>query len=234
MLVAVISDLHLGSGDSADRFGHDDAFFERFLRRLESEFDRIVLLGDIWETLTSRHIYDPRDALKRAREAHPNLAQRFTGKRYHYVHGNHDWVSAEVDSAPTELILDDAGQRLLLTHGHPHDWLIRRARWLSECGVWLGGWAKRLGLNSIYRVGYGLDHFLSQPALDSSVDSFQQWALKLAQRRDADIVVTGHTHVPCRCEHAGRVYLNSGRCCDGELSYLALDTKNQRYSVVAS
>ena len=54
MNIAVISDLHLGSDDATDSFGHDDAEFLRFLGFLEGNFERIVLLGDIWETLTSR------------------------------------------------------------------------------------------------------------------------------------------------------------------------------------
>lgn len=232
MQIAVISDLHLGSGDRADSFGHEDATFERFLNRLESDFEKIVLLGDIWETLTSKHLYSPREGLKRAREAHPRLAQRFQGDRYLYVQGNHDRIAGEVESAPTELIIDDHSQRILLTHGHPHDWLIRRARWLSECAVWLGGWAKRLGLGGLYRVGYGLDVWLSRPR-GVGLDSFQRWALTLASHRSADVVITGHTHVALRNEHNGRVYLNSGSCCAGALSYLALDTRSQRYEVVA-
>lgn len=231
MQIAVISDLHLGSGDRADSFGHDDSTFERFLQRLESDFDKIVLLGDIWETLTSKQPYSPREGLQRAREAHPRLARRFERSRYLYVQGNHDRIAGEVESAPTELIIEADSQRILLTHGHPHDWLIRRARWLSECAVWLGGWAKRLGLGGLYRVGYGLDLWLSRPE-NIGVDSFQRWALALASRRDADVVITGHTHVAHRNEHGGRIYLNSGSCCAGKSSYLAVDTRSQRYEVV--
>lgn len=97
--------------------------------------------------------------------------------------------------------------------------------------MWLGGWAKRLGLGGLYRVGYRLDLWLSRPG-NIGLDSFQRWALALASRRDADVVITGHTHVAHRNEHAGRVYLNSGSCCAGEFSYLALDTRSQRYEVV--
>lgn len=54
MEIAIISDLHIGSGDQTDRFGHDDYEFLRFLDFLESNFSRIVLLGDVFETLTGR------------------------------------------------------------------------------------------------------------------------------------------------------------------------------------
>ena len=56
MEIAVISDLHLGTGGAADGFGHDDAEFLRFLSFLERNFERVILLGDIWETLQSRRL----------------------------------------------------------------------------------------------------------------------------------------------------------------------------------
>ena len=38
----------------------------------------------------------------------------------------------------------------------------------------------------------------------------------------ADVVVTGHTHVPIRAEHPGALFLNSGSCADGRFSFLSL------------
>jgi UDP-2,3-diacylglucosamine pyrophosphatase LpxH len=52
--IAVISDLHLGNEDGVDSFGHLDSEFLRFLAFLENNFERVVLLGDVWETLTAR------------------------------------------------------------------------------------------------------------------------------------------------------------------------------------
>ena len=69
MKIAVISDLHLGRGDAADLFGHDDAEFLRFLDFLEGNFERIVLLGDIFETLTCPRPLAQRRELVAAREA---------------------------------------------------------------------------------------------------------------------------------------------------------------------
>lgn len=234
MQIAVISDLHLGPGDSSDCFGHEDAAFDRFLRRLESDFDHIVLLGDIWETLTSERPYSPVEGLRRAKEAHPRLAQRFEKEKYIYVHGNHDLIARKVASAPAEVLMDCGDQRLLFTHGHHHDWLIRRARWVSECGVWLGGWAQRLRMAALYRVGYSIEAWFSRPGIGPSLDSFQRWALGLANERGADVVVTGHTHVSQRQEHGGVIYLNSGSCSQGAFSYLAMDTRDQRYVALAA
>jgi predicted phosphodiesterase len=231
MQIAVISDLHLGPGDPSDSFGHDDATFGRFLDRLESNFERIILLGDIWETLTSTRLYDLREGLRRAKEAHPSLASRFEKNQYEYVHGNHDWISREVDASPSEMLIDADGLRLVFTHGHHHDFLVRRARWVSECSVWLGGWARRLGLGALYRVGYDIDAWLSKPKLGPTLDSFQRWAFGLARLRAADVVVTGHTHVPHLERSQGRVFLNSGTCSEGHLTYLSIDTRQQTFAI---
>jgi UDP-2,3-diacylglucosamine pyrophosphatase LpxH len=123
--IAVISDLHLGSDDPTDSFGHDDGEFLRFSSFLESNFERIVLRGDIWETVTSRcpwlahralidgALID--GALIDGRRRHPEIAQRFQRPSYTYIHGNHDLIAADVDGAPEHWSLDVDGKRLPLS-----------------------------------------------------------------------------------------------------------------------
>ena len=232
MNIAVISDLHLGSGDIADSFGHSEEDFMRFLSTLENDFERIVLLGDVWETLTSHRPYAASEGLRRAREAHPELAFRFERSKYLYVHGKHDLIAA-AEGVPSEVVLSADGVRLLFTHGHHHDWMIRRARWFSEGMVWLGAWVRRCGLSALYRLGYLLDKSMSGPPEQSLKDTFQAWAFSLAKLRQADVVVTGHTHVAMRSELDSRLFLNSGCCAEGKTSYLGIDTKAGRYDVLA-
>lgn len=231
MNIAVISDLHLGPGDRSDGFGHSDSDFLRFLSRLEADFERIVLLGDIWETLTSRWPHDPVQGLRVARDAHPLLASQFERSQYVYLHGNHDLVAGAALGVPEQLIIDADGVRLFFTHGHHHDWLIREARWLSEWTVWLGGWVQRFGLSALYRVGCWLDLALCRPNAQPLSDSFQRWAFAMAGKQDADVVITGHTHHAARSEHGSRLFLNSGSCNEGRFSYLAIDTKAGIYDV---
>lgn len=232
MNIAVISDLHLGPGDASDSFGHEDFDFLQFLSRLEADFERIVLLGDIWETLTSLWPYDPAEGLRRARLAHREMAFRFERPKYQYIHGNHDIIAGSVETAPEQILIETDGVRLLFTHGHRHDWLIRRARWLSEWCVWLGAWIRRVGLSALYQVGNLLDLAMSRPSAHPLRDSFQRWAIDLAQHQNADVVVTGHTHHAMRCEHSSRLFLNSGSCTEGRFSYLAIDTKAGIYDVL--
>jgi len=230
MKLAVISDLHLGAGDRADGFGHDDSEFVRFLTFLERNFERIVLLGDVWETLQSRQFGAPRQELELARAAHPEIAARFERPQYCYVHGNHDIVAGLL-GVPDELIVQADGVRLLFTHGHQNDDLIRRRRWLSDLGVWLGGWIRRVGLGAFYRLCARIDEARGGLSLEGSRLAFQRWAVGEAVRRKFDVVITGHTHWAARSEHGSRLFLNSGSCSDGKLSFLSLDTRRGDYAV---
>jgi predicted phosphodiesterase len=229
MQVAVISDLHLGPGGPTDLFGHDDTDFLRFLRFLENNFERVVLLGDIWETLTGTSYGRPGVELVRAQRQHREIARRFSGPKYDYVHGNHDIVAA-TQGAPEELTLEADGVRLLFTHGHQNDPIVRSARWLSEMGVWLGGWIRRLGSTPLYQLGRRLDSMRSGNAHEAG-RQFQSWAVSVAKLRNADVVVTGHTHVAARAEHGDRLFLNCGSCAEGHVSFSSLDTRTGRYSV---
>ncbi len=234
MQIAVISDLHLGAGGAADGFGHDDGDFLRFLRFLERNFERVVLLGDIWETLTGLLPGTPGEELRLARERHREIARRFQRPEYLYIHGNHDLVAGAVDGAPDEYLLQADGVRLLFTHGHQNDPLIERRRWLSELGIWLGGWIRRLGLNAMYRLFAELDEKRGGLSLDGSRCAFQRWAMGVAREREVDVIVTGHTHLAAQTDHGGRLFLNSGSCSEGKLSFLALDTRRACYGVHSS
>ena len=231
MKLAVISDLHLGPGDATDAFGHRDESFLKFLDFLEHNFERVVLLGDIWETLTHPLPFHPRRGLAQARNAHLAIAQRFERPAYTWVHGNHDIVAGALGLAPPELSLNVQGTRLLFTHGHLHDVIVRRARWVSEMGVWMGGWLRRLGMGGVYRAFNRLDHLRNGPMHDASRCTFQRWATHLARARGADVVVTGHTHQATRAEHGNTLFLNSGSCSRGAFSYLGLDTQTDAYGV---
>jgi len=227
MRLAVISDLHLGRGDAADRFGHDDGEFVRFLRALEADHERIVLLGDVYETLTSEHPSRQIEELARVREAHPEVVARLGLPRYTYVVGNHDAVAARVLGAVPELALQDGGARLLFSHGHLHDWLIREARQVAETLVWLGGWLQRLGLKGFFHLFDALDPVLrgSDPRHPERC-SFQRWAVAQALRRRVDVIVTGHTHEGRRSPVGSTLYLNSGTCSEGRFEFLSLDTRS--------
>jgi UDP-2,3-diacylglucosamine pyrophosphatase LpxH len=233
MQLAVISDLHLGPGGPADGFGHDDAEFLGFLTFLERNFERIVLLGDIWETLTGKLPGNPGTELRAAQLAHREIAERFRRTQYLHVHGNHDLIAGALDGIPEEITLDADGVRLLFTHGHQGDAFVANGQTASEYGVWLGGWVRRMGLFSVYRIANDLDAKRGGISADSTRCAFQKAWIERAAHRDVDVMVTGHTHLAARAEHGARLYLNSGSCSEGQLSYLAMDTRRGDYTVHA-
>lgn len=231
MSIAVISDLHLGARDTTDSFGHDDGEFLRFLNFLEGNFERIVLLGDIWETLTSGAPRAHAEELRLARLRHPEIAARFRRKKYEYVHGNHDWIAQDLDGAKSEARWTYQGVRLLFAHGHQSDQLVSHGRCLAETGVWIGGWLRRAGMHGAYDFFDRLDrirgayHCLEEPT------RVESWAVATARRQQADVVVTGHTHIRQKSEHGNHLFLNSGSCAEGAISFLSIEPKSGRYTV---
>lgn len=238
MKLAVISDLHLGNGTRSDQFGHDEAMFLRFLDHLEDNFERVVLLGDIYETLTTRGSAQV-DELARCKQAHARIAERFERPMYRYLHGNHDLVAGHVDNAPDALHLKVDNQRIVFMHGHQFDWVVNRARVVSEWCAWFAGWLARLGMKPVLKVAHTIERLIVGGGVDkggdlsqlATEDRFRRAAMSFAEARGADIVVTGHTHEGIVAPSGDRLFLNSGACEGGRFSFLAMDTKAQHYTV---
>jgi len=235
--IAVISDLHLGNGSGSDTFGHDEATFLRFLDHLEDNFERIVLLGDIYETLTTRGSAQVSE-LERCKRAHAPIVERFERPAYRYLHGNHDLVAGHLDHAPDALHLNVDGQRIVFMHGHQFDWVVKKARAFSEWCAWLSGWIARMGLKPVLKVAHAVERMLIgggkvdlDPHALAPTDRFQRAAMSFAEARGADIVVTGHTHHGIVAPFGDRLFLNSGACEGGAFSFLSMDTRAQRYEV---
>ncbi|MCH2108600.1 MAG: UDP-2,3-diacylglucosamine diphosphatase [Polyangiaceae bacterium] len=226
--MAVISDLHLGDGGATDLFGHEDNEFLRFLQHLENNFEKVVLLGDIWETLTAPSPAGQLAELRRTQEAHQEIFQRFQRENYLYVHGNHDLVAGKQDKIPEEYALEVDGIRLLFSHGHQGDSLCRTARPLVELGVWIGAWIRRLGMDLVYTY---LAQIESARTSNTEKCMVRRWAVNQATQRKVDIVVTGHTHVPVIAEQGSSLFLNSGTCAKGAISFLSLDTTRGDYAI---
>jgi len=240
MHVAVISDLHLGAGRS-DQFGHDEARFLRFLDHLETSFDRVVLLGDIYETLSVRPAAQVSE-LRRAKEAHKAIVDRFERPLYRYLHGNHDLVAGHIDGRPDALTLRVDGQRIAFLHGHQFDWIVKKARSISEWSAWLAAWLVRLGMTPVLKATGAIERLIMgvdgggpnasvDPTRLAKPDRFQRAAMSWAAANEVDIVVTGHTHQGVVTPHGDRMFLNSGSCAEGRFSYLAMDTSTGNYSL---
>lgn len=233
MKIAVISDLHIGAGDVTDQFGHDDFEFMKFLKFLENNFEKIILLGDIYECLMPKKPGQFKQALTNCFDSHKEIVKRFENPQYSYIHGNHDIITNSVMKIPDELYLNVDNQKIIFTHGHQYDRLIQNAKFLSEIGIFFGGWLLRLGFMPLYKLIKLIDvHFTKMEnnfPNEKLKTRFRSLAIKNAQQRNADIIVTGHTHIAAASEYDNRLYLNSGTCSEGRISFLSMDTKSGDY-----
>jgi predicted phosphodiesterase len=253
MQLAVLSDLHLGAKDGLDRFARTreaEARLLRLLGRLERSVDRIVLLGDVFETLRGLVPGRAEDELRAAMAAYPEVSRRaLTDPRYRWVHGNHDAVAARALGVSEFHELELMGTRYLFFHGHQVDRLARGSAPFSRLGVWLGGLLERTGMSVTQRLDLAerrratrrharrLDAphraHREEPAPDGAApaDAAEQ-AVRLGRARGADVIVNGHTHQAVRRELGDQVYLNSGTCLGGQHELLLLDTRSRRFEVV--
>lgn len=237
MQIAVVSDLHLGAKDRLDRFHRADAAEARliaFLGELERGVDRVVLCGDIFETLRGRVPGPSRRALAAALEAYPGLARRIReDRRYVLVRGNHDTLTGPVLGAPEFHWERHHGLRIVFFHGHQLDRLARGHAPLSRLGVWAGGVLERLGVNVTHRVDAARGHaYDDADAPELPPGQRETAAVALGKSMGADVIVNGHTHnLVCR-ELDGAMYLNSGTCLTGRQEAVIIDTAGPRFETV--
>jgi len=127
------------------------------------------------------------------------------------------------------LTTDGHRYRLTSARGHGFDVYTTFRRKVSEFCAWIGGWVLRFGFKQLYQAMVKFDAIWRGARTNPAADPFQRWAVALAKQRDADVIVTGHTHIGVTAEHGDRLFLNSGSCSEGRLSYLSLDTKAGDY-----
>lgn len=220
MKIAIISDLHLGNGSITDHFGHHDSDFIRFLDYLESNFEKIILLGDIFETLMPKKFGEKKKEIESCFVAHRDIFSRFLTKKYEYIFGNHDLIGEEVLNGKEHLTINDK-VNILFLHGHQFDPLISNFYWLSEIAVFGGGWISRAGLGPLYQ-----NLAMSETKIVGKINNYFKQFEKTALNKypKYDIVVTGHTHVGKIEYFNNQIFMNSGTCSMGQYSFLSIDT----------
>lgn len=226
MRIAAISDLHIGATARTDTFGHAEEAFLRLLDRLERAHDRIVLLGDIYQT---DHGWTPglgaaSALLERARARLDALTRRLSEPQYAWIHGNHDPVTASVLGASTTLVLGEAGQQALFTHGDAFDPVLQRIPRLSAVGTWFAGRTRALGLIRLAEYLEDQDVSIKAEQHQRPTGPYATAARQLMAEHQVRVVVMGHTHIPLRQELGEGVLANTGTCSRGRFMGVSLDT----------
>lgn len=226
MKIAAISDLHIGATERSDSFGHKEEDFLRFLDGLEATSDRIVLLGDIYQT---DHGWLPGESMAKkllslAQERLAAFTARTARTPYLWVHGNHDAVTASVLGAHTSVVLGDGDFKVKFTHGDAFDPVLQGLKGLSEVGTWLAGRIRAAGLQGV--AEYLEDQDVNTKArLHQTPDGpYVRGARGLMASEGVSAVVMGHTHVPMRAEVHGGVVANTGTCSRGRFMGVRVDT----------
>lgn len=236
MRIAALSDFHIGATAETDSFGHAEGAFLARLDALEARCDRVVLLGDIYQT---DHGWRPgartaRRLLDAARQRLTALTARTAEPPYVWVHGNHDAVTAEVLGAATQIVLGEEGFRVVFVHGDAFDPVLQTAPRLSEAGTWIAGRVRAAGLRRLADTLEDQDVQIKARRHQTPEGPYVQGARRLMAAHDAQVVVMGHTHVPLRQEIEGRVVANTGTCSRGQFMGVWVDTATGEVALLRS
>lgn len=224
MRIAAISDLHIGPRGRGDTFGHPESAFHGFLDDLERTHDRIVLVGDVYQT--EHGVLPGRAAaareLRAARRRLSGLARRLDA--YTYVHGNHDAIARDELGAPSSLRIEADGMRVYFVHGHQFDPLLRGAYPIPQIGTWLTGQLRTTGLGRVAQAIEDQDISLKHRRFHRPGGPYLGAAQALIETEGLDVVVMGHTHVATQERIGAGWSINTGSCSRGQFSWATVDT----------
>lgn len=227
MRIAALSDLHIGARPSQDCFGHQEDAFLGFLDQLEATHDRIVLVGDVFQTQhgwgVGRRAAVGELALARARV--PELCARLAREPYAYVFGNHDCVSGALYGALAHLRLSGDGFSALFVHGHQYDPLLRHIYPVTRVTTWVSGRLRWAQLHQLADRLEAEDIRIKHERFRGPRGPYARAAGALLREHRADVVVMGHTHVADRLELPDGLMVNAGSCSRGRRIYVSIDTR---------
>jgi len=220
MKIAVISDLHIGHSEETHQLGHTDHDFANFLFELEKRYDKIILLGDIFE-VEMEIVNTEEDTYEMSVSEHQAITKRFKSDKYIYIFGNHDTIARKY-GAVEQYQIRYKGRSYLFIHGHQFDRLYQTVK--SKVAVF-GGLCLLFGFKVLYR--WTSESF---PTLRSENELFQKTAIEHAAGTGCEFIVTGHTHDPMIIkDHI--TYINSGTCTYGRICYVHMDLEKEEYLI---
>jgi len=233
MQLAALSDFHIGARAGMDEFRHDERRFLERLARVVDTHDRVVLVGDIYQT-DHALFTGPRAAarqLQLARRRLPRLARALD--RLDYVHGNHDFIARDELGAATELRVDADGCSVLFTHGHQFDPVFARAYAAARAATWFTGRLRRAGLRPLAHYFEQKDVAIKHRRFGHAAGPYAAAARALMRERGADIVVMGHTHVAHAHHMSEGTVVNTGTCSGGRFTVVTIDTAARTAAIAA-
>ena len=220
MRIATFGDLHLGHTPVLDKFLGEEDRLLRLDDHLSRTHDRIILMGDIYQTDYGSYPGSRSDVLEAILKRYSRIVGRWRTAHHYSLFGNHDLITQKLLGNLKQIRLLKDHWRIWLTHGHQFDPFIGDEGRLPFFVTWMIGGLRRLGFSR-------LADFLEGPFYDWGQRFFKALelaAIKALHHGKNDVIVMGHSH-QMACIPIGRgVYVNSGACVPDSLRYVSIDT----------
>lgn len=207
----IISDIHLGS-DACEA-----KLLNIFLEDLEEKCDRLILNGDVFESIDFRR-------LKKSHWHVLSTLRKLSNKiKIIWVCGNHDGAAEIISHLLGVEVYENyqftsGNKKILVLHGHIFDEFLDAHPILT----WIGDF--------IYNILQRIDksHNIARFAKHSSkqyqrcTDIIKEGATKLAQKKGCDVVCCGHTHDATADLTKEIAYYNSGCWTEKPCTYIEI------------
>ena len=244
--ISVISDVHLATLASKAKP------LLQYLKSIQPQ--TLVLNGDIIDSWRFSRNYFPKAHLKVIRQLVKMIEK---GVQIVYITGNHDDVFRKFNntrlgnfSIVNQLELNQANQKVWISHGDVFDHIIHHSPWLAKFGAAAYGLLTVFNkmVNKVLRAFGGADMILYKSMKDrilkekKVLTNFEKAIGRAALSKNVDLVICGHTHIPVdktiSSENGQVRYINCGdwvehfsaaECHDGNwsLNYFKSDDEDE-------
>jgi len=208
----IISDLHLGTSVSQP---------EKVLELLRSySFQKLVLLGDIFDSLDFRNI--PKNSL----ELISYIGKIAKEKKVRWVIGNHDEGLSDVFGPLMNAKIYQVyewkyeDEKYLAIHGHQFDRFLINNAFLSYAATWIYNFVQKFDSDE-----KRFSHYLKRKSKGwlRLSEKVARGAIRFGAKRGARYVFCGHTHKVLEKNLNGTEYYNCGCWTDTPCNYITID-----------
>ncbi|MEW6184560.1 MAG: metallophosphoesterase family protein [Thermodesulfobacteriota bacterium] len=227
MRIASFGDLHLGHTPILDKFEGKEELLLRFDDHLSRTHDRIILMGDIYQTDYGPYPGSRPEVLETILKRYARIVRRWKSPPYESVFGNHDQITQRLMGALKQIRIKKDGWRIWFIHGHQFDPFIGEKGRLPYYVTWMVGGMRRRGLRKLADFFEGPFYDFGQ-RLFERLDKAARNALLQGKN---NIIVMGHSHQrTCRPFGKG-LYVNAGAARPECMTYVSIDTEKKKVEV---
>ncbi len=223
MRIATFGDLHLGHRPVLDKFLGEEDRLLRLDDHLSRTHDRIILMGDIYQTDYGSYPGSRSDVLEAILKRYSRIVRRWSTAHHYSLFGNHDLITQKLLGNLKQIRLLKDNWRIWLTHGHQFDPFIGDEGRLPFFVTWMIGRLRRLGFCCLADFLEGRFYDWGQRFFKA----LEQAAIIALHHGKNDIIVMGHSHQMACLPIGQGVYVNSGACVPDSLRYVSIDTSSR-------